>query len=323
MRCSYCRLRDSKLEEPELDVEGWKRAFSELDELGCSFHLILGNETLAVPGIVEFVSWLKERTPYALYSSCSPGLYDKLKRPLVEAGLKNFSCGCDTLDFSQLNNLGDMGVKSRRAYYALQEMKALGVPDYQGTLTISRVTLGSIFSTMQKLTDAGIWIGCNLIHWNKGGGFDFFPLESEIPEFLFRPEDKNWYDETMLMIKEAVVAGQLKVQNPPEYFDDAIKYGRDMSWHCSLPLIYSVDSDGRMRACGYRRGTRSPKFSIFDVRANFQEFQEANWLDREECPGCFWSYWWMAEHFVRTEQREFGLSVFQDHNSRYYFEGER
>jgi len=320
MKCDYCRLRDSKLTEPELDVAHWKLAFTELEELGCSFHLILGNEPLAVRGIVDLIWWMGSRMPYAMYSSCSPGLFDSMKHSLAQAGLKNLSCGCDILDFSRDVRLGDMEIKSRRAFSALQEAKVLGIPDRHGTLTVSRQTLGHALATVKQLTDKDIWVAINFLHWDKDGGFDFFPKAEEIPDLMFRESDRSWFEDSILKIKDELIKGNIQVQNPPEYFDDAIKHGMDMSWHCKMPLIYSVDADGRMRCCGYRRGTHSPKFSIFDVRKNFSDFVIANDQDRQDCPGCFWSYWWQADHFYETEQKEFGMGVFQFHDSKYYKE---
>lgn len=320
MHCDYCRLRDSKLTEPELIAHQWKSAFSILDELGCSFHLILGNEPLAMPGLVDFIGWMRNRTPYAMYSSCAPGLFDRLKGPLAEAGLQNLSCGCDILDFDRDIELGDMEIKSRRAYKALQEAKVLGVPDRHGTLTVSRKTLGHAFKTIEQLTSKDIWVAVNFIHWDKDGGFDFFPKAEEIPDLLFREEDKNWFEDVVGKMREGVLNGTLQVQNPPEYFSDAIKHGRDMSCHCEHSLIHSVDADGRMRCCGYRRGTRSPQFSIFDLPKRFEEYQEANRLDRQECQGCFWSYWWQADYFLNSDQKEFGIRVFQVHDSKYFKE---
>ena len=99
MHCKYCAIRNSQLQERELTVSEWKEAFDIFKSLDCKFNLILGNETMMLgDGLVDIVKHLSEtETNYALYSTSPTKLYNKLKEPLIKAGLKNLSSGFDSL----------------------------------------------------------------------------------------------------------------------------------------------------------------------------------------------------------------------------------
>jgi len=315
MSCRYCAIRKTELQR-ELTLLEWKKTFDILKQLGCEFNLILGNEVMLLGGnLVELVRYLYEqKTEYALYSTCPPELFEKLKEPLAEAGLKNLSCGFDSLERND-----SIGIKTRRGLESMIEMKKrIKGLDTQGTITLSKINLNETVGLLKTLTENDIWGAVNSIHWDSDGCYDFFPPKEFLEDFMI--DDREKFIELCKRLKKLTINGEIMVQNPPEYFDALAKHGLDMSWHCTQPYIITVDADGQLRLCGYRRGKKVPKFSIFDLvdEGRFEEYKKIWKEESRECPGCFWSYWWMAENFIFTNQREYGTRVFQDHHSRYY-----
>lgn len=315
MRCKYCAIRKTSLER-ELTVEEWKKAFDILKKLGVSFNLILGNEvTLLGKGLIELVSYLKKKNiSYALYSTAPTLLFQQLKEGLIKAGLKNLSCG-----FDSLTRKDSIGIKSRRGLQAMIEMKKR-IPnlDTQGTITLSKINLDTTIDLLRVLTKNKIWGAVNIIHWDKDGKYDFFPPKEQLSEFLI--DDKEKFLKLCSQLKKLTKEGKVMIQNPPEYFDDLAKYGLELNWHCSKPLIITIDADGSLRLCGYRRGEKIKKFTIFDLldKKRFKEYQKVWEQESKKCPGCFWSYWWMAEYFLKSKQLEYGKKVFKTHYSKYW-----
>jgi len=319
-KCRYCALRDSPLQGPELSAKEWGHAFAILHDLGVEFDLLLGNELLARDDIVEIVKGLnKMDVPYGFYTTCPPKLMDKHAAALVGIGLSNASSGFDILtEFAGPDIDPYILHKSELGLQGLKWFRDQGVPDLQGTMTLSKINVHVLDSLIGVLTSERIWCGVNTIHWDVDGGFDFFPKREVIENLLLTQED---IDRAAVIIQGLYTAGKLAIQNPLDYWDAWREYGVNLNWHCNLPMIYTVDADGSMRCCGYRKGTYSPQFTIFDLETQdgIDAFWEAWLKDQRECPGCFWAYGWLAERLlIHEEDKVFGLNVFQTHDSKTY-----
>jgi len=308
MNCKYCAIRKTRLER-ELTLEEWKKAFLILKKLGVEFNLILGNETLLLGNdlvkLVEFLS--KENICYALYTTFYPLLYQKLKEKLIKAGIKNVSCG-----FDSLTRTDSIGIKSRRGLEGMIELKKrIKGLDTQVTITLSKINLDKVTDLLEVLTKNKIWAGFNIIHWDKDGKYDFFPPKEMLSEFVITNKDK--FLEVCSQLKKFTQQRTYMIQNPPEYFDALAKYGLELSWHCKELCVFSVDADGSLRLCGYRKGEKVPKFTIFDLttKSKFQEFERVWKEESKQCPGCFWGYYWQAEHCLETNKEGYGEKVFR------------
>jgi len=318
MHCKYCAIRKSNLQERELTPLGWKKVFDIFKQRDCKFNLILGNETMMLgEGLVDIIRYLSEQNiNYALYSTSPTRLYDKLKEPLIKAGLKNLSSG-----FDSLKRRDSIGIKSKRGLKGMIEMKKrIKNLDTQGTITLSSINLDEVIDLLRTLTKNNIWGAVNSLHWDIDGGYDFFPSKKRLGNLVITDEKK--FLALCKELKRLTINGEIMVQNPPEYFDALAKYGLNMGWHCTQPYIVTVDSDGHLRLCAYRRGKRVPEFTIFDLENDkkFEEYKKVWKEESQECPGCFWSYFWMAENFIFTNQEEYGTKVLQTHYSKYYKE---
>jgi len=329
MRCKYCRIRDAINIGKQLSLPQWLDAFQILKDLGVVFHLVLGNEVLMLgKDFVELVKfWEKNSIRYAVYTTFPPKLWEKYKELLVDAGLRNISCGFDYYPFSSSHDrskeLGDIATKSIRGFEGVKWARKHGILDTQLTTTLSPINYNIVPSMIELVNKYGIWAAFNIIHYDRDGEFDFFPPKEEILELLpTSSRDRRNLRRMADVVKEMIVSGKHRIQNPPAFFDAFKEYGISLDWHCSLDsFMYTVDADGRMRACGYRRGKRSPQYSVFDLPKHLDSFLEDNRKDRKECPGCFWSYWYMAEYYEK--KTEFRKEFFTDHASEFYIEGDK
>lgn len=334
-RCYYCRIVESPQFDRDMTVDEWKRAFTALKQRGVKFHLILGNEPLLYDGIVELMDWLTnvDGTPYAFYTTSPAHLHQTLAPQLVEAGLMNASCGVDRfpIDVEEIGLLkrdaaGDDFFVQRKAslgYDGLLWYQEHGVRDIHATITISRQNHRYVLPLIKYLNEQGMWVAINTLHWDIDGGFDFFPPRAALEHDMLTADEMRQLAEE---IKDAQQRGEIALQNPPGYMDAMAEHGKQHSWHCSKPVIYSVDPDGTMRCCGYRRGAESPGIHVFDLETD--EGDAAYWQtwrnDSAACPGCLWSYWWQAEDQLTpaaTEGDDFGHRFFQYHANEYFAGG--
>ena len=288
--CTYCAIRSSPLQERELSTDEWLDAFDILEDLGVEFHLILGNEPLMRTDIVELVSYLTnvKKVPYGLYTTCPPGLMFDRAQPLIDIGITNVSCGFDVIPNTGPKYMRD---KAGTGIEGLIWFRDQGVRDLHASVTMSNINLYDLGKIVRYLSRRGIWAGLNPIHWNKDGKYDFFPLRSHIDHLIPAKED--------IELGIGKLLGELEqtdmLHNPQQFLAEWPQY-YDMNWHCNKPLIYTVDADGHMRCCGYRKGDECPNITIFDL-VNGSSYWERWHVDQKNCPGCYWSCPWQAEHW--------------------------
>lgn len=319
-KCDYCRLRDSNLQGPELNKWEWVRAFKVLQNLEVDFNLILGNETWLLGGDLLHIM-CENKIPFALYTTCPETLFEKYREIYFNSGvIDNLSCGID-YPYSYLLNVlkergsfnNDMELKSFTAWKGLIWTRAnYPTVDCQGTVTVSKENYRLLPNTVEELTNFGIFCGINFIHWDKKG-FDFFPSEEEMKLFLMGEEDVLELEYCISKI------GKNYIQNF-EMLKEDVHLLTSMGWHCGGNPYGgpTVDSDGSLRCCGYRTGSRTKNFSIFDLEdvTNIPLWREAVYLDCKECPGCFWSYPWMYHYWLNSND-EFGKKVFVNHAGKH------
>lgn len=308
--CEYCALRDAKGLGTELTYKEWQEAFKILHEQGVDFNLILGNETWLLGGALLEIMKVN-KVPYALYTTCPEPIFSNYRDEFFDSGIiDNLSCGVDypplkeaVKDDSYLKSIaalkGFSWVKSKYPYV-----------DTQGTITLHRGNIRYAPDLVRLLSLMGVFIGINFIHWNKGGGFDFFPDESEIKDLLFTWEEYSTVAIILLQMKD--VPGNL-IQNP-EFISQNVSILANMGWHCKGNPYGgpTIDSDGKLRCCGYRRGVHTPLMSIWELPGHEKIWQEAVYQDAMECPGCAWSYPWMYHYWEETDP-SMGRKVFVKH----------
>jgi len=319
-KCDYCRLRDSNLENPELNTEQWLGVFEILHTIGVDFNLILGNETWLLGGnLLEIFQ--HNKVPYALYTSAPPKLFDKWQGQFFKGRIDNLSCGIDwpisRLKYMSYDLMSDDEKKSYQGWKALMfTRKNFPHVDCQGTITVTRKNYGHLFNTVKELSSIGVNVGINFIHWNKDGGFDFFPEGNEIEDLLLT-KDIDHKHFLRQEIHRTITAKGNMIQNREMFIND---YGHMlyMDWHCCGNPYGgpTIDADGSLRLCGYRPGKRTSQMTIFDLQKNWGDWQNAIRNDALDCPGCGWSYPWMYKYWTNMEPA-FGKKVFTSHAGKH------
>jgi MoaA/NifB/PqqE/SkfB family radical SAM enzyme len=311
-KCAYCALRDAKDVGKELNVVDWIEAFRILKELGVEFNLILGNETwLLGHRILSILN--RNKVPYALYTTCPEPTFSKYRTWFFEGCLDNLSCGMDYPVMPGLNVRDDSYHKSVSALKGFRWVKK-NYPevDTHATITVHKKNLSYLPILAKQLIELGVFYAINFIHWNKDGKFDFFPKANVIGDLLFSPKD---YPLVTKVLNEVMSMPGSLLQSP-EVVDMVAKAPEllEMGWHCHGDPYGgpTIDADGKLRVCGYRRGTHTPKFSIFDLPHHIYEWREAVKKDAEECPGCVWLYP-MQFHYWNDTDASMGRNVFVKH----------
>jgi MoaA/NifB/PqqE/SkfB family radical SAM enzyme len=311
-KCGYCRLRDAKNVGPELLRTEWQRAFDILHELGINFNLILGNETwLLGEALLNILR--TNKVPYALYTTCPEPIFSYYNRRFYESGaLDNLSCGIDFPPLKVPVN-DDSYRKSMDALKGFAWVKE-NFPnvDTHGTITVTRYNVKFIPKLLSLLSKMGVFTAINFVHWDKDGGFDFFPSYKEIRDLLKFDEDELQDVIGQILEKPGLL------QNP-DYLKLPIPVLAHMGWHCEGNPYGgpSIDSDGKLRVCGYRRGKFTPELSIFDLPKKLDEWKDRVSRDAMDCPGCAWSYAWQYHYWIDSGQADMGVNVFVKHAGKH------
>ena len=91
-----------------------------------------------------------------------------------------------------------------------------------------------------------------------------------------------------------------------------------MNWHC-LGNPYggpTIDADGSLRVCGYRKGELTSQMSIFDLPDKWEKWRLSVFDDAMQCPRCGWSYPWMYDYWKKREPK-FGKKIFSSHAGKH------
>ncbi len=309
-----------------LSPEQWTDALHILERNGVVFHLILGNELFSYPDPVGFVRAIKPFWGrYGLYSTFPEGWTKRYFDDCINAGLYNISCGVDTWPGLKTGDK-DIDVKSSRGLYCLEYALKRGVPDVQATVTIHRHNYDKLEPLLDLCTSKGIWIGASLVEASADGRHDFYGSVEQMKDWLIPKDKRAHFRDCMYNLSEQIQTGRWMMQVHPSYFEEmGDRVLNQNSWHCSLPLLISLEEDGALRACGYRGGL-AQRHSVFDLREgaplSMQDYVHLQREKTQQCPGCgegAWSYWWLAEQHLKGDL-EMGDRVFQTHLPGYEFE---
>jgi len=312
--CSYCDASKVKKDD-ELDRLDWLQVNDILYKMGVDFNLILGNETWLLGDNLNKIMETN-KVPYALYTTCPPILFERYKDKFFTGNIDNLSCGIDYshsyLIDKQLEEYDDMEMKSAHAWLGLAETrKKYPHVDCQGTVTLHKQNYYQLPEIVRGLSELGIFVGVNVIHHNKDGDFDFFPKKEFLNEFLFTEAHVRKLQKIFLetvAIEGALIQNKEMLMNPI-----LVKHMVRTDWHCrGNPYDGpTIDSDGSLRCCGYRKGRYASQFTIFEMPKLFPNYLKAVYDDAMECPGCFWSYPWMAAYWRNNPS--FAKKVFVNH----------
>ena len=311
--CAYCAIRDTLEPQKELQMSEWRHAFQILKAVGVDFNLILGNEPWLLGENLLPILYSTD-VPYALYTSGVPSLFKKYHLSFFGYNqIKNFSIGVDYPLGVNVISKDDSYTKAMDAWEALRYVrKFYPWVETHATITVHKLNYQYLPLLVRQLRDLHINTNINFIHWNNGGGFDFFPTFKELNKLMFSEND---YFSLRNVLTEVLKTPEL-IQNPQMLtlpFPELL----GMHWHCQGNPYGgpTVDADGSLRVCGYRKGIETSKFSIFDLPSKTKEWEAAVKEDASHCPGCSWSCSWMY-HYWEKNNPEQGKQVFINHNTK-------
>jgi len=296
LRCSYCGVVKKDSQEPELDIEGWKKVFDATEKLGVGMHVIFGGEPMFRQDINQIIGYLNGHSlPYALISNATYSV-----ERYMELNLKQISCSVDLIkDFNvkQHNEL-----KSQRGTKLLLEM-VKEVPDALANMGLCSWNLRLVPDIVKFFTDHNIWVITSPLH-DDPDNHDFWMYRYTGPHNdRIKPEqqkDIEWYCEQMLDLKKQ---GYLIHQFEPFFEEYFPKYGVGLDWHCKEPALLTIDSDGSLMCCIDLRGERVSKYKIWDLidPEKLKQFKKDFKKDVQVCPGCCWDHILESEHMYAED----------------------
>lgn len=310
-KCSYCRISREKVKE--MPPQSWSRAWDILKEMGVTFNLILGNEPWILgrelPNIMQH-----NQIPFAMYTSCNSLLYGSYSKVFFTTFLDNFSCAVDySKDYLHQNafHIDDMERKSENSWFLLRCVKE-DYPhvDCQGLITIHKKNVMQVPFIIEDLSAMGVFVGLNLIHHARDDQTDFAPPKEEMADLLFdKPGDAALLADVFQQAKH--IPNNL-IMNP-DYLDYEVEKLVAKAFHCGGNPYGgpTIDADGSLRCCGYRKGKYTSKFFITDLPKRIDDWKEAVLQDASECDGCSWGY--MLMYHKLLSEPEFGKKVFTKH----------
>jgi hypothetical protein len=279
--------------------------------LNIEFNLVLGNEPWLLgddlPEIINSTAIIS-----GVYTTCQPTLWGRYHESFfIEKGLDNLSIGVDSIRQTPVDPLVDDSLlKTFNAWHAFDWVKEHAPwVDCHATVTLHQENYRILPDIIRQLDAMNVYSNINFIHWNKDGAYDFFGEFETLKHLLFQ-EDQ--YSEVQAVLEE-VKESQKLLQNP-EMLEQPVDKLVNMGWHCNGDPYGgpTIDADGSLRVCGYRKGTRTPKFSIFDLPDKETEWKQAVYDDAQECPGCQWSCSWMFNYWNKN-QPDKGTDIFTKH----------
>jgi hypothetical protein len=257
-----------------------------------------------------------------MYTSAHPELFSRYADLFFSNGLDQISVGIDYhwdyLEFYELEypklEIPSEKNKALDGYKALKYVRDNfpGV-DTQATFTLHRKNWDLMYGVIKDMSEMGVITDVNLIHYNIDGKFDFFPARAEMSEYLFPKGNlKQWASVVFHEFQKVLEEPKFKkwIFNP-EYFGDQMSpLGLlNYRYHCNGDPLGgpSIEANGYLRVCPYRKGDRVSKMTIFDLdsRKGILDWKIAEMNDAMECPGCSWGcsmYYKWRQNLTEEEQ---------------------
>ncbi|NIA31361.1 MAG: radical SAM protein [Actinobacteria bacterium] len=317
--CGACNLPMSGRGLKELDLDGWKKVFLNLEKLGIKTVKLMGGEPteIVMKDLIELIRFVKNNTNIKL-ALLSNSKWDKsqwLER-LCSAGLYGYYASVDTVTEGAICQ--DSLEKSQKGYEMLLRLKENGqIPLLAANVVMSRKNLNEIPALVELLSEQGFYINlCSLQTFTNPATYN-----GNVVEYNFR---KSWnqfmFTKTDMLGLGRIIVKLLGLQRngakiavPKDYLMMMSVYGaRGGTWQCQTFSQLRVDSDGAVMLCNeFRfRGEELPNLS--KPIADFSEWKKAligHWYHerRKYNCQCYWSCFLQAENNIHIGSTEFGF----------------
>ena len=322
--CRCCKIHDDSHPIKELNTEQWIEVMRILKNNRIDFMLVQGNEPWLLG--VDLLKIVKaKKIPYAMYASCHPSIFRPNYETLFSNGLDSLACGVDSYCVDWSNKWTHTQAKS---HYALEAFKLTRSKfpkvDCQATCTISAFNAHELIMLCNYICNTlDMVIAYNFIHADIDGQFDFFPSLEEMKRQGLMLTDKYKFDMVCRAMDDLFLRLHGRKDHKIFCLEDLLQipmiFGKtgvtNDIWHCGGNPHGgpTVDADGSLRLCAYRKGVEVPQMSIFDLtnKDKWEEWQRRMKVDAAKCPGCAWQCPRMY-HFYKKNP-ELAKKVFVNH----------
>ncbi len=305
LNCGYCNLGKSGGNfENELDIDGWKKAYDNMERVGIKTVKIMGGEPTIrewLPGLLEYASMSSIKT-----AILSNSLFDnQTMERLVDAGLWGYFASVDGLGDIDIKTVGeDATKKSHKGYLMLNRLKEKGVPLLAANVVINRQNIYEIPELVQRLSDEGFYINlCTVQYTNQQKEFSK-PLAGS---YKFNEENKKDLEKLAVELMQMKDSG-VRLSVPESYVRDMHLFAINSDWQCDDFYQLRIDSDGSLMLCNEWRTELADKYNITSLTSEQYEKFLHDWKEirkKTTCDGCYWSCFLQAKDNIAKGQPEF------------------
>ncbi|MCK5473967.1 MAG: radical SAM protein [Candidatus Aenigmarchaeota archaeon] len=301
IRCDYCRLvRDIPFErKDELDIDGWKTAFSKMDSFGIKTVKGLGGEWSVKEYLPELVEFITNNTniKFALLSNSS--FDNPYRTKLVDGGLNSYFASVDWADPKILDSNG----KSAPGLKMLLELKELGVENLGANTVIMPQNIDHIPQILEFLTENEIVMNLCPAHGGDNYAFEYRAKTKSGNIANCMPGELEELVDTLFDMKD----DGCFFAAPASYLDAIKTHAIPLDWKCGEFSQLRIDANGDLKICPdggpmhyVNAGIETnEKYNILSMSPNdfrdlYASFDANKW--RARCPGCGpWSAQYRAE----------------------------
>lgn len=288
LRCSGCNMVKSGPSKKwnTMTESEWDRGFSNLAELGCEFVAIYGAEPLLeFEKLPEAVSSIRNQgMDCTLITNCmTPNVREKLT-VLNAYGLDSLTASYDPVPYDLSSK-----AKSDRSIATLEWFKSLFEPrDVAAVVTVTEQSLDHLAATAEYLSDKGIWMFCDLMHWDKGnpGTKCSGARNATIP---------HTYQKVVSVYEKLIkMKGEGFLVHANEAVLDVLKDDYlGYNWMCTndecFPSWVTIDPNGNVHPCDDLKFVGVNVFNVQNLQDHWEQFaRTARSLVRTRCKGCAW-----------------------------------
>lgn len=285
--CSGCAMNSGYHNERSL--LDWKLGMNQIRNLGASFAAFYGAEPLEdfknLPEVIQHAEGIGISTTVITSFYFNELCKERLRR-LYKAGLRSLTTSLDPVSYDEHSES-----KSQQAISMLEYFKSLGtIRNVAAVVTITADNLKYLSDTANFLTKKGIWMFCDLMHWDRGqpgskckGGKRPWHLDSfDLHEF------SNVF-QVLMGLKDH---GAL-IHIDPVTIKMIKKYGLQYKWNCAqykeFPSWVTIDPSGNVFPCDDFKPDVHVKFDMTEIEKKWTQFS-SYWRKKikRQCPGCLW-----------------------------------
>jgi radical SAM protein with 4Fe4S-binding SPASM domain len=300
--CSGCAMNAGAGNSRSL--HDWKIGIDNFKELGASFLAIYGAEPLAdfdnLPEVIKYSENIGINTT-VITSYPFNDLCKKYLHVLYEYGLRSLTTSFDPIPYDEHSKN-----KSEQAVEMLQYFQSMGpIRDTAAVVTVTTKNIEMLPDLVVDLSMKGIWMFCDLMHWNKGN--EGTKCKGNKREWHLDYSDIDTFQEvydTLLKMKKKGALVHVDPLTVKKIVDDGLHF----SWYCSTHSVFpswiTIDPHGQVHPCDDFKPERNKKFDMMDIAKKWGSFSSfyRKQIDRY-CKGCSWCTH-IQSHSIKSGEME-------------------